>query len=83
MFTYRRNITPHAAEYLRSKEASEAAGNFLLYLGHTQVTFRGIIVKGYIEIIHKCQCFIRMVCQAIKQIAGRALLFSAAPFPTL
>src|SRR6266581_663302 len=69
-----RDVTTNAAESLGTRLATETARYLLLYLGHTQVPFSLVVVKGHSEVMHKTQHISFIVAQPHQQVVGFALL---------
>ncbi len=54
----RRDVTADTTEVLCSLLSTEATGDLLLNLHHSQVSLRQIVVKRHPKIIHEPECFV-------------------------
>src|SRR2546422_1202449 len=74
LLTQTGDVATNASERLGSLLAAEATRYLLLYLGHTQVPFSLVVVKGHSEVMHKTQHISFIVAQPHQQVVGFALL---------
>lgn len=77
LFAHRGDGATKAAEVLRSRQATEAAGDFLLHFDHTDIALGLTIVKRHTEILQEPQNGVLVVVQAMQEIASGALFWSA------
>ena len=73
-------VRANGAEVLRALECAKAAGDFLLYLGHTNGALPQIVGKWYAQIRQEAQHRVGMLAQAADEIERQGLLDPAAAF---
>jgi len=74
MLLHSGDIAANSTEDLRAKSAAKAPRDFLFDLRHAQIAFRGIVVKGNLEIIHERQCLVRPFVQSLKEVSSSSFL---------
>jgi len=78
MLTYSGDVASDPAERLRTTHATEASGDLLLGLGHSQVSLGKVVVEGNAKVVHERQCFIGVPGESVQEVAGGRLFSSAS-----
>jgi hypothetical protein len=79
LFAERGQVASNARKGVSTRNASKAAGDFLLHLDHAQISLGQIIVKIHTQIFQKAEDGFLLFAQAIEQIA-RVTLCAATAF---
>src|SRR5437870_3234186 len=81
LLTHRRDIGANLAKDFSSGHSTKAARDFLLNLHHSDISFRLVIIKRHVEIIHKGKSFSAIIAEPVKQILGFGLFLAPSlPF---